>query len=493
MISSPMKTFLPLAAATLLASLATAQTPVTFGNILVVRSGDGSTSLGTAAVATFVDEYTPDGLTLVQTFVMPTAPSGPNRAFVNSGSATSEGLLSISSDGIYLALLGYDAAPTTPIVARTDSAVVNRVIATINAFTGTIDTSTALTDAFSSSGSANASPRSAYTEDGLSFWVGGAESGVTGTAGIRYVANVGATTSTQLAGTVTNIRGLSAYDGQLYSTSASTASGGIFGVAAISGGIPTTAGQTITLLNGFPNATGPSPYDFYWASPTTVYVADDRINGSGGIQKWTESGGVWTLQYTLALSPVIGCRGVTGHTVNGVTTLWATANSGTFTTSQTDVVTVVDTGPASVVTSIRTAAANTYFRGIRRFGKAPNFIRSPHGCAGHIRCTGNPEMGTELYTTLTGFAAVPFIGYGLTQIGAPLNFLGFPTCFCTLGHEHLAMFFSPTGKHTLSIDPSWATLGLNVYVQGVDLLLPVAPPCPDLGLTLTDTIKFTVQ
>jgi hypothetical protein len=46
----------------------------------------------------------------------------------------------------------------------------------------------------------------------------------------------------------------------------------------------------------------------------------------------------------------------------------------------------------------------------------------------------------------------------------------------------------------LNIQPSWATLGLPVFIQGIDLLTPPGGPCPDLlDLTLTDTWSFTVQ
>ena len=38
---------------------ALAQQPLTFGNLVVVRVGDGTAPLSNAATATFLDEYTP--------------------------------------------------------------------------------------------------------------------------------------------------------------------------------------------------------------------------------------------------------------------------------------------------------------------------------------------------------------------------------------------------------------------------------------------------
>jgi hypothetical protein len=62
-----------------------------------------------------------------------------------------------------------------------------------------------------------------------------------------------------------------------------------------------------------PNTPAPSPYTpfgFFFANPTTVYVADEgnlNLDGSGnvivdplaGLEKWSLINGVWTLDYTL--------------------------------------------------------------------------------------------------------------------------------------------------------------------------------------------------
>src|SRR5437762_199335 len=64
------------------------------GDLVVVRVGDGTAALSSAATATFLDEYTPGGV-LVQTIPLPTALSGLNQPFTLSGSATSEGFLAL--------------------------------------------------------------------------------------------------------------------------------------------------------------------------------------------------------------------------------------------------------------------------------------------------------------------------------------------------------------------------------------------------------------
>ena len=94
----------------------------TQGNIVVLRVGDGVAALSAASAAVFLDEYTPAG-TFVQTIAIPT--SGANM-LSNAGSTSSEGLMTLSPDGQYLTLAGYNAAPATAAVAGTTSATVNR-------------------------------------------------------------------------------------------------------------------------------------------------------------------------------------------------------------------------------------------------------------------------------------------------------------------------------------------------------------------------------
>lgn len=87
------------------------------GNLVIYRVGDGGATLISAAAPVFLDEYTPDGA-WVQSIPMPTAVSGSNRRLVSSGSATSEGYLTLSTDTNYLVLTGYDAdVGTGPLAA----------------------------------------------------------------------------------------------------------------------------------------------------------------------------------------------------------------------------------------------------------------------------------------------------------------------------------------------------------------------------------------
>ena len=94
--------------------------PLTAGNIVVYRVGTGAAALHANATAVFLDEYTPAG-SLVQSIAMPTTDSGGNQTLTASGTATSEGLLTLSADGQYLVLTGYDAALGTASITTSTS------------------------------------------------------------------------------------------------------------------------------------------------------------------------------------------------------------------------------------------------------------------------------------------------------------------------------------------------------------------------------------
>jgi hypothetical protein len=146
--------------------VARAGTAFTPGNIVVYRVGTGGagTSLLSSGNPIFLDEYTPTG-SLVQSVALPTSASGTNHRLIASGTATSEGLLTRSTDGQYLLVTGYDAAIPTTSVAGTSSATTPRVVGRIDA-NANIDTTTALTDFASAN-----NPRGVASTNGSDIWV----------------------------------------------------------------------------------------------------------------------------------------------------------------------------------------------------------------------------------------------------------------------------------------------------------------------------------
>jgi len=322
----------------------------TAGNLVIYRVGDGTAALGSTATAVFLDEYTTAG-TFVQSIPMPTTVNGSNKRLTGSGTATSEGLLTRSVDGRFLTLAGYDAALATASITTSASTTINRVIGRVDA-SATIDTTTALTDAIS-----GGNPRSAVSTNGTDLWISGTSSG----GGIRY-ATLGATTSTSLSTTPTNLRQTNIFGGQLYASSQS----GAFRLSTVGSGTPTTSGQTITNLPGYPTATT-SPYGFFFADLNsgvagvdTLYVADDNgAPSTGGIQKYSLVSGSWVANGSI--TSTAGFRGLTGVVSGNNVTLYITSASGLSTLTDTSGYNATINGTLS---SLASAGTNTAFRGV---------------------------------------------------------------------------------------------------------------------------------
>jgi hypothetical protein len=412
-----------------------AQQPIASGDLLVYRVGDGTAALTSASTASFLDEFTPAGL-LVQTIPMPTAASGANQPLTNSGVAVSEGFLNVDGTGRYILCGGYAIAPGTTNIATTASTLVQRVIARIDSLGafGTVDTTTTLGTAFN-----GFNIRSVASPDGVQLYASGSG------GGIQYAQYGPGTPVTLNTAFPVNTRVANIFDGQLY---LSSASGTFLGVGTLGTGLPTTTGQIPSLLNGFPTATGPSNYDFFFADPDTLYVADDRATGAGGIEKWTRTAGLWTLQYTLAVSPLTGCRGVCGQISGGQVTLFATTTANAL-------VSVVDTGAASTFTTLTTGATNTAYRGVRRF-VAPSSVTFA-GVASPTTI-GLPSIGTSggrpvIGNTGFGIAAgnlgpfgFAFLALGIGQLGPGFPIPGAPAT--------VQIYVTPTATLFLVADPA---------------------------------------
>ena len=108
----------------------------------------------------FLDEFTTGG-TAVQQLAMPTIASGSNQPLTLGGTAGSEGGLSLSANGAYLVLAGYDE--TTGL--STNPTSIASTVALVNG-AGTINTSTT-TNLLEASGN---STRNATSFDGTSIW-----------------------------------------------------------------------------------------------------------------------------------------------------------------------------------------------------------------------------------------------------------------------------------------------------------------------------------
>jgi hypothetical protein len=320
--------------------------PVQFtnGNIVVLQAGNGSGALTNTGNPIVLREFTGAGASTISIEL----PSGATDPLVVSGTATTEGALSRSADKAKLVFAGYaQTLPGAGNLTSSTSASVNRAI-------GSMDNAASFVrEATSASFFSGGSVRGAASQ-GIDFWSAGANTGIA-----YFGPGAPATVST----TLTNNRAMEVHNGQLYF---STGSGASRGVWAVGSGLPTTTGQTSTVVI---NAGGSaSPYEFTFNPATTIcYIADDRaFSSGGGVQRWDFIAGNWVLSYTLAVDGTTGARGLEVDFSGADPVIYATTTEGTN-----RLVRIVDTGAGSTGATIATAPANTAFRGVALAPEAP--------------------------------------------------------------------------------------------------------------------------
>ncbi len=323
------------AIAAICASNATAQLVPSYtpGHLLVERIGDGSVALSSAGAGIFLDEYTPGG-TLVSTVAIPTTGA---TALVETGSSTTEGFVSLSPTGTNVVIGGYNV-PVGTLALPGTSAANPRMMATVgyNGYTPIPSNTTAFS---------GGNLRSSATDGNGNFWGSGSITGV-----IYFGTNAAAGT---ISTTLANERVIQVFGGNIWFSTGSGATRGVYKIT----GLPTSGANTaVSTLNSGPGS-APSQYVF---SPDGLqaYVADTSnfTNSTtvGGIEKWTNNSGTWSMVYTL-FPPA---SGLTADWTTTPPTIYAESTSGSVLFS------LQDTGPGATVTTNATAAANTAFRSL---------------------------------------------------------------------------------------------------------------------------------
>jgi hypothetical protein len=299
---------------------AVAQAQFSPGDLVVLRDGTGSGALSSAGTAIFLDQYTTSGA-FVNSQAIPTTGSP---ALVNSGTAASEGQLSLSANGQYLVFAGYNVAAGTAGVASSASSAVPRGIATVDA-SGNYTLATTTASFYSGN-----NIRGGTSDGNGNFW----GAGPAATGGTVYL---GTGTPAQIF--ATNSLAVQDIGGNLfYSTAKGTT--GIYKFA----GTPTSGIVTPTLV--LANA-APSDFTFN-ANMTIAYVA----NTAGGIQRYDNG----VLSYTLDSGT--GMNGVAVNFSGTDPLIYATTEDGK------NLIEITDTGSGSAATTLDTAGANEAFRGL---------------------------------------------------------------------------------------------------------------------------------
>ena len=372
----------------------TAVPTFTFGNLVVARVGTGAAALTSAANPVFLNEYTTTGTTGI-TISLPSTTSGSINRILSSGTATSEGQLSLSTDGQYLTLGGYDAVVGQASVNST--AGISRVIARVNSL-GAIATSV-MPNSIHSSGF-----RSVTTTDGSRYWTAGNGVGVTS---LLHQGNTTPVTPTTISSTLTNLRTVSIFNNQLYVSTGS----GTSGIYKVGSGIPTTTGQTATI-----------------SIPTSGIYAYQMVNRGGsnwncygvydsaaGVYKWssTDDGATWTARGSV--TNVLPIYGIAAANNGSSIDLYVTTVSAILKLSDAAAFNANLTGTLSTLV---TATTNTAFRGI---AFAPISATAPL-----IVTTGSPANVNTTYGTASATpGTITVSGNNLTTdivITAPAGF-----------------------------------------------------------------------
>lgn len=351
----------------------------TAGNLVLTQVGPGSGTggaLNSFATAVTLREFSPSGASFVANDL--SLPStGPDKLLL-SGIATSEGMLTLSTDQRYLTLGGYDA------IVGQQGANVNSSIATsanftgasttiVNRMVGRVDVSQntslyRMTNAYSGSNF-----RSVASSDGSTFHTSGTAStnpNQAVSAGVRLFDPSAGSDSTQLGAPPTNIRVVNLALG-----------GRVFGSAqsAPFNGISEWSGGAAVLLPGMASTfvtNDLAPTDFVFIDSDTLYVADEGVltgtvgtppkNRVGGLQRWEFDGANWNLQYRITGNLTAGLRGLCATVdLDGNPVFYATsADTLSKLVTVTDTGLSTDTSSALGFTLLATAATNQAFRGV---------------------------------------------------------------------------------------------------------------------------------
>ncbi len=323
-------------------SICAAQAQFTAGDLVVLRDGTGSSALSSAGTAIFLDQYTTSPGGFVSTT---TIPSTGLSALVDSGTATSEGQLSLSSDGRYLVVAGYNTNAGTTGVSGSSDATLRRGIATVD-YNGNYSLVATTSTAFSGN-----NIRSGTTDGNGNFWAVGANSGI---------AYMGTGPTNIVSTTSLNNRVIQNVGGNLYF---STASGTARGVYKITGNPTSGSSTAVQLINASTLGTANTSDFAFNSSMTVAYVADTdaytSATGLGGIEKWTSTDGItWSFQYSLKSAGGSGANALVVDFSGANPIIYATSGDGTT------LFDVTDTGSSATDTTLDTAANNEAFRGL---------------------------------------------------------------------------------------------------------------------------------
>jgi hypothetical protein len=366
----------------------------------------------------FVDEYTTNG-SLVQTISIPT--NGAS-AVVASGNAVAEAALTRSPNGRWITFTGYHGPIGVTNIPGSLSTQYPRAIATMDVF-GNFKIVAANTNYFSA-----LSIRGGASDGTNNFWgVGALSAG--GAGGLNYY---GFDSSPKLIYSL-NLRTVNLFNGKLYLSTAS--GGGIYQFP----GLPKTAATPTRII-----ATPGSPYGFAVnPSGNVVYVADDDQSNLGGIERWTNSAGTWSLVYTLGTGITnTGARGLAVDWSGPSPVLYAsTSENSIFGNPGNRLIRINDMGSNSTAMTLATTATNCSFRGVA-------FVPQAIGAQSQIQGVIPAGADVQLYWQAQG--GTNYVIQAATNLASPNPFNDISSVISLIGSGIVTTNYLDAGAFTNS-------------------------------------------
>lgn len=443
------------------------------GNIAVLQANDTTANGSTISIV----EYGTTAGSPLNTFTLPSTGASPR--LVMSGTASSEGSMSLDSERTHIILPGYDTTAGTTAVASNGS--VFRAIFSMlptGAASNVVKLSQTLVY--------NTNNFRGATAAGTKYFGAGTAS-TAARGGVQYM--VGTTSSTQVTATTTNVRTAQVFNGQLYYSTGS----GTVGVYAVGTGVPTTSGNTSTLINSTGSLT--SPYGFS-VSPdaNTLYVADD----AQGIYRFTRSGGTGTFASATQIN-ALKCRGIAVDYTTTPYTIYATTATGTKLCTSCNpysdsLIKIVDGGAGSSYTLLAAAPVGKNFRGVSftPTPKASITVTSGFVCSGSsdtVIIYGNPGAtvnysvnGTPTSTTIDGSGRKLLASvYTNATSGVVSNTYVLTSIVTSLGT------FTASGSANINVNPALvaAITGTSTICNGDSITVAVTGGTPGAVVTLS--------
>ncbi len=335
-------------------------------HLAVLRAGDGTVKLHLKQSPTFVDEFATGAFNAAPLMSVAVPTKGPDTMFFN-GHASTEGMMSLSSDGKLLSFAGYGGVDLLQEAGTPSLLDIGRAFCTVDA---SGKSHTIIYEQYG--GAAKMNPRGAVTDGSNHFWS-------CGNASSTVYYNATTTNGPVVFGSIPNTRQVKIIGGNLYTTlddadaTFANIQPGIFSFTDGSGNaapLPYTSSATLKLV--LPVQKPYTKIGGFDMNPegTIAYTADV----DAGIQKYVKTDGEWKFAYNFSIPQNIpaaanhwlGCFALTADFSGSNPIVYATTTEGyDGSVNSNRVVQIVDTGASAQVTTLAQApSANIAYRGI---------------------------------------------------------------------------------------------------------------------------------